>query len=58
MKFYHFLIQQTAAILGERKNKKASLFGADYKQAVLIKQGREQFKTLMKKGISVPVVFL
>jgi hypothetical protein len=31
---------------------------ADYKQELLFKQGREQFKKLVEKGISVPVVFL
>ncbi len=31
---------------------------ADYKQEILVKQGREQFKKLLEKGISVPVAFL
>jgi len=31
---------------------------ADYKQEVLVKQGREQFKKLLEKGISIPVVLL
>lgn len=31
---------------------------ADYKQEALVKQGREQFQTLIKKGISIPVVLL
>lgn len=30
----------------------------DYKQEVLLRQGREQFKALVKKGLSVPVVLL
>jgi hypothetical protein len=30
----------------------------DTKQEILVKQGREQFKKLQEKGISVPVVFL
>lgn len=30
----------------------------DYKQEVLVKQGREQFKALLKKGISVPIALL
>jgi hypothetical protein len=38
------------------KNGKKSL--ADYKQDLLIKQGREQFKRLLEKGINVPVVLL
>ena len=31
---------------------------SDYKQDVLVKQGREQFKKLLEKGISIPVVLL
>ena len=30
----------------------------DYKQEILVKAGREQFKKLLEKGISVPVVLL
>jgi len=30
----------------------------DTKQEILVKQGREQFKKLLEKGISIPVVFL
>lgn len=30
----------------------------DYKQELLLIQGREQFKSLLKKGLGVPVVFL
>ena len=30
----------------------------DAKQEILVKQGREQFKKLLEKGISIPVVFL
>ena len=30
----------------------------DYKQDALLKAGREQFKKLLEKGISIPVVFL
>ncbi len=30
----------------------------DYKQEILVKQGREQFKKLLEKGINVPVAFL
>ncbi len=30
----------------------------DYKHEMLIKQGREQFKSLVKKGLAVPIVFL
>lgn len=31
---------------------------SDYKQDVLVKQGGEQFKKLLEKGISIPVVML
>lgn len=30
----------------------------DYKQEILLRQGREQFKALVKKGLNVPVVLL
>jgi hypothetical protein len=30
----------------------------DTKQEILVKQGREQFKKLLEKGISIPVAFL
>ena len=30
----------------------------DYKQEMLLKQGREQFKSLVKRGLSVPIVLL
>lgn len=30
----------------------------DYKQDALLKTGREQFKKLLEKGISIPVVLL
>ncbi len=31
---------------------------ADYKQEMLVKQGREQFRRLQEKGLSVPVALL
>lgn len=31
---------------------------ADANQEAIIKNGREQFKTLVKKGLAVPIVFL
>jgi hypothetical protein len=43
--------------LGSR-SKKAVKTISDYKQEVLVKQGREQFKKLLEKGISIPVVLL
>jgi hypothetical protein len=40
------------------KSKKAVRTISDYKQDILVKQGREQFKKLLEKGISIPVVLL
>jgi len=40
------------------KSRKTVKTIADYKQQILVKQGREQFKKLLEKGISVPVVLL
>ena len=37
------------------KNRKSL---GDYKQDLLIKQGRDQFKKLLEKGINVPIVLL
>lgn len=31
---------------------------SDYKQEALVKQGREQFKKLIARGLRIPVVFL
>ncbi|HYM65308.1 MAG TPA: hypothetical protein VES68_02385 [Candidatus Sulfotelmatobacter sp.] len=38
--------------------KKAVRTISDYKQDLLVKQGREQFKKLLEKGINIPVVLL
>jgi len=41
------------------KNKKPrKKSGFIYKQELLIKQGEEQFKALIKKGLGIPVVLL
>ncbi|MGA2911668.1 MAG: hypothetical protein ABSE17_03485 [Candidatus Levyibacteriota bacterium] len=40
------------------KGKTAVKTIADYKQQILVKQGAEQFKKLLEKGISIPVVLL
>lgn len=59
MKFVNSITQFFSSFTKGKTNvKRASLFGPDYKQAVLIKLGREQFKALLNKGISVPVVLL
>ena len=31
---------------------------SDYKRELLVKLGREQFKKLLEKGLSIPVAFL
>ena len=41
-----------------RTKKRAQKNITDYKQEVLVKQGKEQFQALLKKGLSVPVVLL
>ena len=47
------------SILGLLKTgKKARRTIADYQQELLVRQGREQFKRLLEKGINVPVAFL
>lgn len=44
-------------IFGKDKNKVVKTI-ADYKQDLLVKQGREQFKKLLEKGLNIPVVLL
>lgn len=43
-------------ILKIKKDNKKSV--NDYKQEMLLKEGREQFKSLIKRGLSVPVALL
>lgn len=43
-------------ILKSKKENKKSV--NDYKQQMLLKEGREQFKSLIKRGLSVPVALL
>lgn len=40
------------------KSKRAIKTISDYKQEALVRVGREQFKKLLEKGISIPVVLL
>jgi hypothetical protein len=41
------------------RNKKSSRKTiADYKQELLLKQGKEQFTTLLKRGLTIPVALL
>lgn len=41
---------------GKHKQTKKTI--SDYKQEILLTQGREQFKVLVKKGLSVPIALL
>lgn len=52
------LFQKIKQYLKGKAKARASLFSGDYKQAVLIKEGRKQFKALLSKGLTVPVVLL
>ena len=46
-------------IFGFRKQKKTSAKEIlDYKMETLVKQGRDQFKKLVEKGINIPVALL
>lgn len=43
-------------LFGNKKRARKTI--ADYKQEVLVSQGKEQFQSLLKKGLSIPVVLL
>ena len=45
-----------ATLSGHKKLVRKSI--EDYKQEVLLRQGKAQFEKLMKKGLSVPIVML
>ena len=51
MKF-GFKIRQLA------KKRTSSKTVSDYKMDILVKQGRDQFKKLIEKGINIPVALL
>lgn len=40
------------------KSKKTRRTIAEYKQELLVNQGREQFRYLLKKNLQIPVMFL
>jgi len=50
-----FLIMKFS-LLKSKKAERKTIF--DYKQDLLVKQGREQFKSLVKRGLSVPIALL
>ncbi|MBI2613448.1 MAG: hypothetical protein HYW62_01640 [Candidatus Levybacteria bacterium] len=41
-----------------RKKKVSQKTVSDYKMEILVKQGRDQFKKLIEKGINIPVALL
>jgi len=43
---------------GWRKKKASAKTISDYKMEMLVKQGRDQFRKLIEKGISIPVALL
>ena len=43
---------------GFKKQKKTQKTISDYKMEMLIKQGRDQFRKLIAKGINIPVALL
>jgi hypothetical protein len=46
------------SVLFKTKTQKSVKTIAEYQQDMLIRQGREQFKKLMDKGLHVPVALL
>lgn len=42
----------------KRQKKTSSKSISDYKMEILVKQGRDQFKKLIAKGINIPVALL
>ena len=40
------------------KSPKCADYKSDYKQEALIKQGREQFEKLVKRGLAMPITLL
>jgi len=40
------------------KNKTIRKSLSDYKEDLLLKQGKDQFKKLVEKGLNIPVAFL
>lgn len=43
---------------GWRKKKAPQKTISDYKMEILVRQGRDQFKKLIEKGINIPVALL
>lgn len=47
-----------SSLIKREKSPVKGVFQTDYKQSVLSAVGREQFISLIKKGLNVPVVML
>jgi hypothetical protein len=45
-------------IFGFRKQKKVNKTVSDYRMEQLVKQGRDQFKKLIRQGINIPIALL
>ena len=45
-------------VFARNKKKVTRKTVSDYKQEILIKQGAEQLKTLVKRGLGIPVALL
>lgn len=52
------LMKTLFSLIFGSKAKKTRKTIEDYKNDLLVKQGREQFKKLLEKGINVPVALL
>lgn len=56
--WYYFFEMKIFSTLLKIANKAGQKTLAEYKQEMLVKQGREQFRRLQEKGLSVPVALL
>ena len=50
------LLSMTFAFKKQKKTPQKTI--SDYKMEMLVKQGRDQFKKLIEKGINIPVALL
>ena len=50
-----FLIMKFSLFKSKKAERKTI---SDYKQEMLVKQGREQFRSLVKRGLSIPIALL
>ncbi|MBI2443342.1 MAG: hypothetical protein HYV40_05570 [Candidatus Levybacteria bacterium] len=52
----NFIAQLLRNHTAEKKTRRKTF--ADYQHELLLRQGREQFRKLVKQGLSIPVVYL